>query len=143
MITCNPRCGAFAALGLAALLSAGLQVSSGAGDEPQPVKSARGGLLVTTEPLALLAQAQVAQPSLSQRRAPFVPRYVYRFGYQGYGYYPYTTPAPVAQPTARQTYMYSIPGMFGPGGMTVGPGHRDWSTGRDSPLAKPWMRASD
>ena len=98
MVTCNPRCGALAALGLAALLSAGVQVSSRAGEEPQPVQSARGGLLVATEPVALLAQAQVAQPSLSQRRAPYVPRYVYRFGYQGYGYYPYTTPAPVAQP---------------------------------------------
>ena len=89
------------------------------------------------------AQPTVAQPTAPQGGVPIVPRYTYGPGYQGYGYYEYTSPAPVHQPSARQSYMSSIPGMYGPGGMTVGPGHRDWSTGRDSPLAKPWMQARD
>ena len=239
MVTRTPRCGAFVALGLASLLISGFKVTSGAGQEPQPVKSARGGFLVKSErrqyevffyrtgvrvfpqdnagaaldasqlggnttffhpnspkpwfsrplrgtpqsldlaigltnapqagvmvafeifslsgsaesrttfivPLEfvpqLAAQPTVAQPTAPQGGIPFVPRYTYGPGYQGYGYYPYTSPAPEVHTSARPSYMSSIPGMYGPGGMTVGPGHRDWSTGRDSPLAKPWMKARD
>jgi hypothetical protein len=235
MVTRTPRCSAFAALGLAALLIAGLRVASGAGEEPQPVKSARGGHLVKTGrhqyevffyrtgvrvfpqdnagaavnashlagnatfyhpnspnpwfsrplrgnphsldlaigltnapqagvevafeitgpsgtaeskatftvPLEFVPQPTAAEPTAPQGGVSIVPQYVYGLGSQGYGYYPYTSPATEAHTSARQSYMSSIPGMFGPGGMTVGPGHRDWSTGRDSPLAKPWMRATD
>jgi hypothetical protein len=92
------------------------------------------------------APAQVAvatQPAAPPTGAAPVPRYTYGPGSQGYGYYEYTSPAPAARPSGNQSYMSSIPGMFGPGGMSVGPGHRDWSTGRDVPLAKPWMRAID
>ncbi len=85
----------------------------------------------------------VTQPTAPQGEVPIVPRYVYGLGDQGYGYYPYTSPATEARSSVRQSYMSSIPGMYGPGGMTVGPGHRDWTTGRDSPLAKPWLRARD
>ena len=239
MVTRTPRCSAFVALGLASLLIASLQAASAAGEEPQPIKSARGGFLVKSErqqyevffyrtgvrvfpqdnagaaldasqlagnttffhpnspkpwfsrPLRGTAQSldlaigltnapqagvkvafeitslsgsaesraifivplefvpqpavqpSIAQPTAPQGGVPFVPRYTYGPGYQGYGYYPYTSPATEVQTSARQSYMSSIPGMYGPGGMSVGPGHRDWSTGRDSPLAKPWMRASD
>jgi hypothetical protein len=33
--------------------------------------------------------------------------------------------------------------MFDSGGMIVGPYHRDWTTGRTSPIAKPWLRPMD
>ena len=239
MITRTPRGSAIAALGLAGLLFAGIRVPSGAGEEPQPVKSARGGLVAkaghrqfevffyttgvrvfpqdhagaaadaaqlagnatfyhpnspkpwftrplrgTPQSLALAIgltnapqagvkvafeitglsgtaeskaaftvplefapqpapQPTVALPAAPQGGVPIVPRYTYGPGSQGYGYYPYTSPAREYHPSARQSYMSSIPGMYGPGGMTVGPGHRDWSTGRDNGLAKPWMQARD
>jgi len=235
MVTRTSRFGAFAALGLAALFVAGLRVPSGAGEEPRPVKSARGGLLAKTQqhqyevffygtgvrvfpqdnagaaldasqfagsatfyhpnspqpwfsrplrgtpqsldltigltnappagvkvafeitgpsgtadpratftvPLEFVPQPTAAQPTEPPGGVPIVPRYTYGPGYQGYGYYEYTSPAMESQPSARQSYMSSISGMYGPGGMTVGPGHRDWSSGRDSPLAKPWLKALD
>ena len=96
-----------------------------------------------TVPLEFVPQPTVAQPTAPQGGVPIVPQYVYGLGSQGYSYYPYTSPAMQPHTSGGQSYMSSIPGMFGPGGMSVGPGHRDWSTGRDSPLAKPWMRASD
>ena len=72
------------------------------------------------------------------------PRYVYGPGYYGYGYYAYpgpeTTPAQVAGPTH---YGYSTPSPYGYSSGTVGPGHRDWSSGRDNGLAKPWLKAMD
>ena len=239
MVTRTPRRSAIVALGLAALLISSLKVTSGAGEEPQPVKSTRGGFLVKTErqqyevffyptgvrvfpqdyagaaldasqlagnttffhpnspkpwfsrslrgkpqsldlaiglsnapqagvkvafeisslsgstesrasfvvPLEFVpqpaVQPSVALPTAPEGGVPIVPRYTYGPGYQGYGYYRYTSPAAEVHTSARPSYMSSIPGMYGPGGMSVGPGHRDWSTGRDSPLAKPWMRASD
>ena len=239
MVTRTPRRSAIVALGLAMLLIAASQVTSGAGGEPQPVKSTRGGFLVKSEgrqyevffyrtgvrvfpqgnagaaldasrlagnatffhpnspkpwfsrplrgtpqsldlaigltnapqagvkvafeitglsgsaesraaftvPLEFVpqpaVQPSVARPAAPQGGIPIVPRYTYGSGYQGYGYYPYASPSAEVHTSARQSYMSSIPGMYGPGGMSVGPGHRDWSTGRDSPLAKPWMRASD
>lgn len=79
----------------------------------------------------------------SQTSVASVPRYTYGPGSQGYGYYEYTSPGTYTTPSGRSSYMSSIPGMFGPGGMTVGPGHRDWTTGRPSPLARPWLRPMD
>ena len=239
MVTRTPRCITFVAFGIAALLIAGTRVPSGAGEEPQPVKSARGGFLTKadhhqfevffyptgvrvfpqdhagaavdashlmgnatfyhpnspklwfsrplhatpqsldvaigltnapqtgvkvafeitglsgstesratfTMPLEFVprpaAQPTIAQPTAPQGGVPIVPRYTYGSGTQGYGYYPFTSTATEVPTSAHQSYMSSIPGMYGPGGMTVGPGHRDWSTGRDSPLAKPWMKARD
>jgi hypothetical protein len=131
------------AIGLTNAPSAGVKVAfeitgpSGSGD---PKARFTVPLEFVPQPAA---QPTVAHPTAPPAGVPIVPRYTYGLGYQGYGYYPYTSPAPVHQPSARQSYMSSIPGMYGPGGMTVGPGHRDWSTGRDSPLAKPWMQARD
>lgn len=84
-----------------------------------------------------------AQPTQPQGGVPTIPRYLYGPGSQGYGYYEYTGPGTYSTPSGPRSYMSSIPGMYGPGGMTVGPGHRDWSTGRDLPLAKPWLKALD
>jgi hypothetical protein len=92
------------------------------------------------------APVQVAvatQPTAPPTGAAPVPRYTYGPGYQGYGYYENTSPAPASPAPGSRAAMYAMPGMSGPGGMSVGPGHRDWSTGRDVPLAKPWMRAMD
>ncbi len=91
-----------------------------------------------TTPLEL-----VSTPAPPQGGSPSVPRYVYGLGYEGYGYYEHTSSGTNSTSTGNHSYMSSIPGMFGPGGMTVGPGYRDWSTGRESPLAKPWLRPLD
>jgi hypothetical protein len=74
---------------------------------------------VPLEPAALQAQATVVPP-----------RYVYGSGAQGFGYY--TAPAP--QPAA------AAPRPAAPARSSVGPGVRNWSTGRRSPLHRPWMR---
>ena len=74
---------------------------------------------VPLEPAALQAQATVVTP-----------RYVYGSGAQGFGYY--TAPAP--QPAA------AAPRPAAPARSSVGPGVRNWSTGRRSPLHRPWMR---
>lgn len=87
--------------------------------------------------------APTTQPTPPQESVATVPRFFYGPGSRGYGYYEYTSPGTYSTPSGSHSYMSSIPGMYGPGGMTVGPGHRDWTTGRSSPLAKPWLRAMD
>ena len=94
-----------------------------------------------TVPLEFVPPPQAARPTPPQG-VPTVPRYTYGPGYYGYGYYEYTSPAPRPRPAGPHSYA-TTPGMFGPGGMTVGPYHRDWTTGRSSPLAKPWLRPMD
>ena len=72
------------------------------------------------------------------------PRYVYGLGYYGYGYYTYPGPeVEPAQAAGPVIYGYGAPSQSGYSSDTVGPGHRDWSTGRSNGLAKPWMRAMD
>ena len=111
------------------------------------------GLPDTSEPTATFevplefvkATAAAATPRLTVPAGSVTasPRYVYGPGYYGYGYYQYagpqTAPAQISGPVI---YGYSTPGQYSSGG-TVGPGHRDWSTGRNNGLAKPWMRAMD
>ncbi|MFO0890941.1 MAG: hypothetical protein U0790_17580 [Isosphaeraceae bacterium] len=75
------------------------------------------------------------------------PRYIYGPGAYGYGYYavpgPETQPQPaVSTPTYAGTPTYSSPA-DPMSGHTVGWMHRDWATGRSSPLARPWMRPRD
>jgi hypothetical protein len=95
-----------------------------------------------TTPLEFVT-APTNQPTAPQGGVPTLPRYVYRPGPQGYGYYEHTSPGTYSTPSGSVSYMSSIPGMYGPGGMSVGPGHRDWTTGRSSPLAKPWLSPMD
>jgi hypothetical protein len=75
------------------------------------------------------------------------PRYVYAPGYYGYGYYAYPGPETVPEPAVGSPTYYGVPSRSsgrGPmSGHTVGPMHRDWATGRDLPLAKPWMNPRD
>jgi hypothetical protein len=91
-----------------------------------------------------------SQPAAPSTVATPSPRYVYAPGYYGYGYYAYPGPETVPQPRASAPTYYSAPRSFGSpsahfrgDGDSVGPGHRDWTTGRDSPLAKPWLRPMD
>jgi hypothetical protein len=74
--------------------------------------------------------------------APAVPRYTYGPGYYGYGYYERTSPARHSRPSGVHNPV-TTPGMFSGGEMIVGPYHRDWTTGRSSPIAKPWLRPMD
>jgi hypothetical protein len=97
--------------------------------------------------------ASAAQPAPVVRTSPgggaTVPRYLYGPGYYGYGYYEYTSPgtqvpSSVTRSGGAGVHSYAAsPGMYGPDGMTVGAYHRDWSTGRSSPIAKPWLRPMD
>ncbi len=85
-------------------------------------QGAEGALVEPVDPSALQAQPRAATP-----------RYYYGSGYQGFGYYPapvqQVAPAPVAAPRQAPSVR-----------STVGPGVRNWSTGRSSPLHRPWMK---
>ena len=95
-----------------------------------------------TIPLEFVPQP-TAQPTAPRGGVAAVPRYTYGPGYYGYGYYPYSSPSP-SSPPASAYHGYSSPSRhFRGDGHSVGPGHRDWATGRDLPLAKPWLRAMD
>lgn len=95
-----------------------------AGDlEATTVTEARGTGASFTEPFELAGlQAQTGVAS---------PTFFYGSGYQGFGYY--TAPAPQATPAAAPRAAVSSRS-------SVGPGARNWSTGRRSPLHRPWMR---
>ena len=102
-----------------------------------------------TVPLEFVPEA-ATQPVAPAAATTPSPRYVYAPGYYGYGYYAYPGPETVPQPTASAHTYYSTPryystpsGHYRGDGDSVGPGHRDWSTGRDNGLAKPWMRPMD
>ncbi len=94
-----------------------------------------------TQPTSGTATAHPAPP---RGGTATVPRYVYRPGFSGYGYYPYSSPTPASRPAGSEYRVYSSPSRHLQGdGDTVGAGHRDWTTGRDSPIAKPWLRPMD
>ena len=79
------------------------------------------------------------------------PRFIYASLYQGVGYY--ANPGPQsAPPSASGTRSVSPPRFSGSNSRTqakpfpsseVGPGVRDWSTGRRSRFHKPWLRPMD
>ncbi len=79
--------------------------------------------------------ASISQPP--QPGMPSVPRFVYSSGSAGYGYYEYTSTTQMNASPVYATPSHSA------GDGSVGYGHRDWSSGRDSPLAKPWLRSID
>jgi hypothetical protein len=99
-----------------------------------------GGHVSFTVPFELVPTVAEPRPSPSQGYAPAAPspRYIYAQGYYGQGYYQqYEQAAPVARPPSYSTY--TVPSYSGSlsGGSRP---FRDWSTGRDIPLAKPWMK---
>ena len=85
----------------------------------------RAGTEEGTTPASMALEVEVAQ---AQAAATTSPRFVYTSGAQGVGYY--ASPAPrTAVPQARR------------GSGTVGPGVRNWTTGRRSPLHRPWLNS--
>lgn len=101
-----------------------------------------GSQATFTVPLEFAPQP-AAQPT-APRESP-AQAYVYAPGYYGYGYYVYPGPAtpPQASPTLPTYYGSPSYGSGSMSGHSVGPMHRDWSSGRDSPLAKPWLQPRD
>lgn len=103
-----------------------------------------------TVPLEFVPQATTQPAAPAAATAPS-PRYIYAPGYYGYGYYAYPGPETLPQRAASAPTYYSAPPRYGSrstmrfpaAGHSVGPNHRDWSTGRDSPLAKPWLQPRD
>jgi hypothetical protein len=93
-------------------------------------------------PLEFVTAPGVIQAAPPVSGVATVPRYSYGPGYYGYGYYPYTSPGPDL-PQASAFPAYGSTMRFSGAGHEVGPNHRDWSTGRENPLAKPWMRPMD
>lgn len=125
-------------IGLANAPQSGARVTFDLEGLPGPA----GSQTTFTVPLEFAPQP-AAQPT-APREAPSQ-TYVYAPGYYGYGYYSYPGPAapPQASPPLPTYYgspRYSSGSM---GGHSVGPMHRDWSSGRDSPLAKPWLQPRD
>lgn len=114
-----------AALGvMAALLSFEHGVASISG--PAGTSSSHDAAAPLVEPLD--PSAFQVQPGVA------APRYYYGWGYQGYGYYyaaPVQQAAPAPAPAPRQAPSSRS---------SVGPGVRNWSTGRSSPLHRPWMK---
>ena len=96
--------------------------------------------------LGYLGQTRaLAQPASRGAVAPG-PRYLYRPGNSGFGYYNYsnpgtapaTAPAPAGGPTTR-TFRVPASGSSNTGARRG----RDWSTGRRMTIAKPWLRPMD
>jgi hypothetical protein len=101
------------------------------------------GRVAFAAPFVLVPAAASTHPSPVRRGTPTAPspRYTYAPGYYGYGYY--------------QESENMGPNTGTPGSKSYGaPGRHDsyrssprskvdWSTGRENPLAKPWMRPLD
>ena len=80
---------------------------------------------------AMLLDPGSTEPARAAQAAS-APPFVYRSGPQGFGYY--ASPAPPTTPVRAATAARNQPG-------SVGPGARNWATGRRSPLHRPWMQA--
>ncbi len=109
--------------------------------EVDGLTDAGGSKVAFTVPLELIRTPAV-EPAQANTAVANVPRYVYMPGYHGYGYYQYSAPGTTFVPQSRPAAYYAAPRRES-GEHYVGPQHRDWSSGRDSPLAKPWLSPMD
>lgn len=101
------------------------------------------GRTAFTVPFELVPTVSEPRPAPSHGNAPAAPspRYTYGQGYYGQGYYRQEEQAaPVAGSPSHDSY--TVPSYSRSYGSTRHP-TRDWSTGRENPLAKPWMRPID
>jgi hypothetical protein len=94
-----------------------------------------GEFETTTVTEAGAAPASLTEPLefafIHAQAAAAAPRYFHGSGAQGFDYY--TAPAP-------QAAVAAAPRPAASARSSVGPGARNWSTGRRSPLHRPWMR---
>ena len=112
---------AFAAIAVLALLGRGV-----AGDHGTSAK------IGTQEARTLFYQPR--QHSVFQDQSGTAdPTFYYGWGYQGFGYYRIGGEQIAQMPVAVPRRGYS-------GKSTIGPGVRNWSTRRGSPLLRCWMR---
>ena len=87
-----------------------------------------------TVPFELVPTPPAPRLSSNDGTSAFTPRYTYGLGYYGYGYY--SKPAPGAVVSSPSVYENAArPRASTPAAHRT----RDWATGRDVPLAKPWM----
>ncbi|WP_406696961.1 hypothetical protein V5E97_38835 [Singulisphaera sp. Ch08] len=133
------------AIGLGTVPASGVKVVFEISGLPDPAETSAS----FSVPFALMT-SQVPAPTAADGSAS--PPYIYAAGYQGVGYYanpgPQSTPpaATGSRPASPPRYTGSAPRTQASGGSsprTVGPGARDWTTGRRSRLPKPWLRPMD
>lgn len=129
-------------IGLANVPARGVKVTFDVSGLPGPA----GSTATFTVPFEFVpaptTAAAAVQPAAPPAGAAPVPRYVYGYGNAGYGYYQYTSPGTAALRVSANTY-FGQTMRFPEAGHEVGPNHRDWGTGRDVRIAKPWMQPFD
>jgi hypothetical protein len=104
-----------------------------------------GSALTFKVPLEFVAAA-APQPTAPEGEVASGPRYIYGPGYYGFGYYATTGPETAPLATQAAPAYSGAPSATVDGSMsghTVGWMHRDWTTGRSSPLSRPWLRPRD
>jgi hypothetical protein len=130
------------AIGLANVPARGVRVAFDVTGLPGPAGSTAAFTVPFEFAPAPAPSAAATLPTAPPAGAAPVARYVYGYGNAGYGYYPYTSPGTAAPRAVAQPY-YGNTMRFPEAGHEVGPNHRDWATGRDVRLAKPWMQPFD
>lgn len=133
------------AIGLGSVPAAGVKVVFEISGLTDPAEASAS----FTVPFALMTAPSPAPVVAAGTTSP---RFIYASGYQGVGYYANpgpqsappsaTGPRPVSPPRyTGSTARTQASGSSRP--RTVGPGARDWTTGRRSRLPKPWLRPMD
>lgn len=118
-------------IGLKKVPASGVKVTIEVSGLPDPAESTA----TFTVPFEFYTAASIAEGAAST-----APRYVYRPGYEGHGYYPSTGGATAPAPSN----VYASPTSYGTSSGSYDSSHRDWTTGRDNlPLSKPWLRPLD
>jgi hypothetical protein len=96
-----------------------------------------------TVPLEFVSAPASTRAVVTQGASASAPRYSYGPGYYGYGYYESTSPVTSSPRTTGARVYTTAPSRSYSAGESVGGRHRDWTVGRDNPIAKPWLRPMD